>query len=343
MSRRAVTQLLGIGLAVVLAVAGVSRTVPYVVLSPGPAFDTLGSVQGGPVLSISGRPTYPTQGTLDLTTVSVRDHVTLFEALVGWFSSSDAVVPREIVIPPGQSDEQTDKQNAAAFQASEDAATTAALRQLGLPERREVRVQAVTADAPADGKLKAGDVITHVDGRRVKDTAELRAGIGRRKPGETVELGYLRAGKASTVTLRTVPSSDGRPVRPIVGVSLEEVSRFPVTVEIKLKDVGGPSAGLMFALGIIEKLGKESLTGGRRIAGTGEISADGTVGPIGGIPQKMLGALEQGATVFLVPAENCAEAAKARHGGLQLVRVANLGSALKGLATLRAGGTPQSC
>jgi len=341
-SRRALTLSLGVALAVILAVGGASQTVPYVLLSPGPAFDTLGAAEGAPVLAIKGRPTFKTDGMLDLTTVSVRDHVTMFEALVGWFSKSDAVVPREIVIPPGQSDEQTDQQNAAQMVASHDAATTAALRELRVPERLEVTVRAVTKDAPADGKIKVGDVITHVDGERVRTTTEMRSRIGTREPGESVRLGYLRAGKPGSVQLTTRASED-TPVRPIVGVSLEEVARFPVTVDIKLKDVGGPSAGLMFALGIIDKLGKDSLTGGRHIAGTGEITAEGVVGPIGGIPQKMLGAIDNGATVFLVPADNCQEAAKARHDGLRLVKVATLKQALAALKTLREGGTPQSC
>jgi len=138
-------------------------------------------------------------------------------------------------------------------------------------------------------------------------------------------------------------ASEDKPVRPIVGLSLEERAKFDVTVEIGLKDVGGPSAGLMFALGIIDKLGRESLTGGRAIAGTGEITAEGVVGPIGGIPQKMLGARESGATVFLVPADNCEEAKKARHDGLQLVKVGTLKEALDALKALREGGTPQSC
>jgi PDZ domain-containing protein len=340
-SRRALTQLLGVGLAVLLAVGGAAQTVPYVVLSPGPAFDTLGTTQGGAVLVVKGRPTYPTDGTLDLTTVSVRDGVTMFEALRGWLSRSDAVVPRELVIPPGQSRKKTDEENAAAMVASQDAATTAALRQLGLPFHVEITIRSVTKGAPADGHLQAGDVVTHVDGRRVGDAAELRKEIGTRKPGEDVEIGYTRKGKAATATLSTVAST--APVRPIIGVTLDEVPRFGVTVEIKLKDVGGPSAGLMFALGILEKLGKESLTGGRRIAGTGEITAEGVVGPIGGIPQKMLGARKAGAQVFLVPKDNCAEAKGARHEGLQLVKVGTLKEALSALATLRRGGTPPSC
>jgi Lon-like protease len=341
-SRRALTQLLGVGLAVVLALAGAFQKVPYVVLSPGPAFDTLGTTQGGPVLEVKGRTTYPTDGTLDLTTVSVIDGVTMFEALRGWLSRSDAVVPRELVIPPGQSREKTDEENAAAMLASQDAATTAALSQLGLPHRTEVVVQSVTKGGPSEGALQVGDVLTHVDGGRVKDADDLRRRIGTRKPTEAVEIGYTRKGRPGSVRLTTI-ASPKPPVRPVIGVSIDEVQRFGVTVDIKLKDVGGPSAGLMFALGILEKLGKESLTGGRRIAGTGEITAEGVVGPIGGIPQKMLGARKAGAEVFLVPKDNCQEAKGARHEGLQLVKVSTLKDALSALATLRRGGTPASC
>jgi PDZ domain-containing protein len=155
-----------------------------------------------------------------------------------------------------------------------------------------------------------------------------------------VTIGFLRKGVAGSVVLTTI-SSGGDAPRAIVGVTPDEESA--VKVDIELKDVGGPSAGLMFALGIIDKLGPDNLTGGKNVAGTGTISGDGQVGAIGGIAQKMRGAKAQGATVFLAPAENCADAAANRPSGLTLVKVSTLHGALAALATLRSGGTPPSC
>lgn len=342
MSRRNLTQFLAALLAVGLAFAGAAQTVPYVLLSPGPAFDTLGTVDRAPVLVIAGHRTYPTNGALDATTVSVTDHVTLFEALRGWLSDSEAVVPREIVYPPNQSQQQTDQQNAQDMRQSQDDATIAAMHELGIAGTTLVSVAALAPHGPSVGKLQVGDVLTSVDGSPVTDADSLRRLIGRRSPGAVVVVGYTRGGKPGRVTIRTAAAADGSR-RPIIGISAASTPHFPVSVEIKLRDVGGPSAGLMFALGIIDKLEPESLTGGRVIAGTGEIDPKGTVGPIGGIAQKMRGALAAGATVFLVPVANCAEALRSRPAGLQLVKVSTLHQALAALATLRAGGSPAGC
>jgi PDZ domain-containing protein len=221
---------------------------------------------------------------------------------------------------------------------SQNDATTAALHELGIPSK--TAVGSVTKGAPADGKLLPGDVLTTVDGHPVTDAASLRSLISTRKPGQDVVIGYTRKGVPGTATLTTASSGE-TPPRAIIGIAPSQVST--VKVDIRLQDVGGPSAGLMFALGIIEKLGPESLTGGRTIAGTGEITADGKVGAIGGIAQKMRGARAEKATVFLSPAQNCDEARANKPSGLTLVKVSTLKDALAALATLRAGGTPPSC
>ncbi len=341
-SRRALTLLLACVMAFGLAVAGAVKTVPYVSLAPGPAIDTLGGKGADEVLKITGARTYGADGTLSLTTVSVRDHLTLFEALSGWLSSRQAVIPREIVYPPDQSEEQQQEQNVQEMRQSQDEATTAALRELGIPGTTLVTVDAVKKGAPADGHLLAGDVLTTVDGTKVTDAKSVGALVRKHSPGESVVIGYTRTGKAATVTLTTAASVE-KPVRTIVGITPAETPSFPIKVEIGLKDIGGPSAGLMFALGIIEKLGPDSITGGKRIAGTGEITSDGTVGPIGGIAEKLIGAKDEGATVFLTPAVNCPEAKSTRPDGLTLIKVETLKGALAALKTLREGGTPPSC
>ena len=171
---------------------------------------------------------------------------------------------------------------------------------------------------------------------------QLRSLVSGRKAGDPVVVGYSRDGKRASVTITTVAAPDASK-RPIVGAQLGTRTDFPVKVDIKLRDVGGPSAGLMFALGIIDKLGDESLTGGRNIAGTGEITASGQVGPIGGIQQKMVGARDAGATVFLTPSGNCADAMGAVPAGLKVVKVSTLSQAVSDLEAIKAGKPVPSC
>jgi Lon-like protease len=341
-SRRTTTLLLsGVLIALLTAAMTVTR-VPYVAYLPGPTFDTLGEVGGTPVIRIEGRETFPTEGQLDLTTITVRSRLTLAEALRDYLDRDRAVVPREFVFPPGEDDEDVRRRNAERIVESENAATIAALNQLRIPFELRVSVQRVEPGLPADGVLQPGDVLTAVDGAPVRGSAALREAVSARPPGSEVRLSYLRGGAAAEAVLTTARPATGED-RSVIGVLLEEQPDLPFTVEISLEDVGGPSAGLMFALGILEKLGPESLTGGRYVAGTGEITGDGTVGPIGGISQKVVAAREKGAEVFLVPEGNCAAAAERVPEGLQLVKVTTLQSALDALALLRDGGMPEGC
>ncbi|MCU1624539.1 MAG: hypothetical protein JWL79_3384 [Frankiales bacterium] len=342
MTRRSLTLLLATVLALGLAAAGSFAIVPYVALKPGPACDTLSTCYGTQVLSFSPNVAKARTGKLQLTTVSVQDHLTLFEALAGWVSPNDAVLPREVVFSPDQTQQQNNAQTAQEMVDSQDAATAAALTYLGYKGTVTLYVSDVTAGAPADGKLKAGDRIVTVDGAKVTTADQLRALISNRKVGEAVAIGFLRGGKRGSVTITTTAASDD-PTRAIVGITPGIRTEFSVKVDIKLRDVGGPSAGLMFALGIVDKLGPTDLTNGLNIAGTGEITPDGKVGAIGGIAQKMRGARAQGATVFLSPADNCAEAKQTKPSGITLVKVTTLTSALDALATLRAHGAPPSC
>ncbi|MCW2671676.1 MAG: hypothetical protein JWP14_265 [Frankiales bacterium] len=342
MTRRGLTLLLASVLALGLAAAGSFATVPYVALKPGPACNTLATCYGTRVLSFTPDTHHQRAGALQLTTVSVQDHLTLFEALAGWLSPSDAVLPREVVFDPTQTTQQTNQQNTQEMVDSQNAATAAALTYLGYKGTVTFSVSAVSPGAPADGKLKAGDVITSVDGTPVTSADQLRKLISGRKVGQAVTIGYVRGGQRDTVTLTTKGAPDD-PKRAIVGITPGIRTEFPIKVDIKLQDVGGPSAGLMFALGIVDELGPVDLTGGLNVAGTGEIAADGTVSPIGGIAQKMRGAKAHGATVFLSPADNCAEAKKTKPSGITLVKVSSLRTALDALTALRQHGTPPSC
>lgn len=334
MKRRGVTVLLGAVLVVLLSV-GMFMGVPYVVLGPGPTVDTLGAANGVEVIQIKGTSTSTSKGQLRLTTVGVQPQANLYTAIRSWLNSEEAVVPRELVYPPGQTQEQVDKQNEQDFQQSQTSAETAALRQLGYPV--QVAVKNVTPGGPAVGRLGAGDVLTAVNGTKPADAAGLVELIRAKPAGTELTVDYLRAGKPGSTKLTT----EGNP--PKIGVEVEEKQPHPFQLSIKLDEIGGPSAGLMFALGIIDKLTPDDLTGGKVIAGTGEINDRGQVGPIGGIGQKLIGARDAGAKFFLVPADNCAEALANAQPGLTMARVASLADALAALTQVRSGKAPAPC
>ena len=344
MSRRTLTLLLASLLAVAMTLVAAVARVPYVALAPGPTFNTLGQLDGKPVISVVGHKTYDDGGHLNMTTISVVSRLTLVQAVRGWFEHDLAVVPRDVIYPPDRSDEEVRKEDQEAMRDSQDSATTAALRELGVPGTLHVLVAEVEAKAPAQGKLKAADELVAIDGTRVTSAAQLRQLIGRRSPGDPVRVSYLRGGKPGDATIVTASAKnkDGS-VRPVIGVQTKERTDYPIKVTISLRDVGGPSAGLMFALAILDKLEPGSLTYGRFIAGTGTIDADGKVGPIGGIQQKLIGARRKGATVFLVPADNCAEALSGPPDGLKLIKVSSLEGALGELQKLHAGTPTTPC
>lgn len=336
MARRTQTLVVTSVLALVLLVVGLWLPVPFVTLAPGPVTDTLGSVDGTRLISIEGRRTYPTSGRLELTTVEETPKLNLLSALGDWLDSDRAVVPTELIRPRGSTQEQVQQENAQAMLDSQDQATAAALGRLGIePTGHAIAVYTVPAGSPATGRLTAGDVITQVNGVAVTSQNQLRAEVGKVRPGTPVTVGYKRDGRPATVTITTRPATDD-PARAMIGITTTDKRTYPFTVKIRLSDVGGPSAGLMFAMGIVDLLTPGELTGGKTIAGTGTITADGQVGPIGGIQQKVLGARASGATVFLVPAANCADARGVDSANApRLVRVDTLDGALKAVDALR--------
>jgi PDZ domain-containing protein len=337
--------------AVLLAVgllALVAFPVPYVIEQPGPVFNVLGSAGAGPLITISGAPVYATTGILDLTTVSEQggpgNRVLLSELVGATLTATDAVVPRFLLYPDNTSAAQVNNDNNAAMVQSQDAAAIAALRHLGFPVTLTVVVGSITAGSPADGHLLTGDRIISVDGTPISTADQVRTAVTKHKPGETVTFVVERDGKVLTVPLTTRASNDTGPSRAVVGFSPAVGYTSPVKVTIQLTDVGGPSAGLMFTLGIIDKLTAVQETGGLHIAGTGTMDENGIVGPIGGIRQKMAAARADGATIFLVPASNCAEALSQVPDGLRLVKVTTVDDALAGLEAAVSGqGTVPTC
>jgi len=222
------------------------------------------------------------------------------------------------------------------MQTSEQSAVVAALRYVGEPVNAIVVVDSTVPDTPAADVLEAGDEIVKVDGVRIGQALDVRDQVSQVSPGDPVTLEINRDGEAMTVQIETVESPDD-PKRPMIGVIPTVSFDSPVDVQIVLANVGGPSAGLMFALSTVDKLTPGPLADGRAIAGTGTISVRGRVGPIGGIAQKMAGARADGAEVFLAPADNCSEVVGHIPNGLRVVRVATLAGAVKALERLASG------
>jgi PDZ domain-containing protein len=339
MRRRGVTVILGALITALLAIGVMAAPLPYVALQPGPTVDTLGSSNGKQVIQVTKATTSRSQGQLRLTTVQVDSNVELVWAIRGWFSKDQAVVPRELIYPPNQTEKQVEQQNQQEFKVSQNSAVTVALRELGYPI--QTFVSAVTPNGPSVGKLQKDDVITSVDGTAVSSPEKLTELVRGKPAGTTLTIAYNRAGDAGTVQITTKADKSGDPPR--IGVEIDKKQPHPFDVNIDLDEIGGPSAGLMFTLGIIDKLRPADLTGGKIIAGTGTIDDDGNVGPIGGIPQKLVGAEDAGAQLFLVPKDNCAEALDNAVPGLPMARVATVDDALTALETFIAGGTPKPC
>ena len=321
-------------------------TVPFVALGPGPTFDTLGEVNGKQVVAIlssdgvAGDITHPTSGHLNMTTVSQRDGLTLGQALVLWASGRDQLIPRELVYPPDKSKDDIDKSNTAVFRRSDDNAEYAALSYLKYP--KAVTVESVEEKGPSAGKLEPGDAIDMVNNIAVPDLKSFQDIVKATRPGEQIVIDYRRKnGPLGTATITLGEHPEGE--QGYLGVGVLDAPWAPFDIEFNLANIGGPSAGLMFSLAVIDKLTTGELNDGKFVAGTGTIDAEGKVGSIGGITHKMVAAREAGATVFMVPADNCAEALTAHEDGLQLVKVDTLTTAVDALNAISAGSEPPTC
>jgi PDZ domain-containing protein len=327
-------------LLVLFGLLGAAVPVPYVAQVPGPTYNTLGEIDGSPVIAIEGRDRPDTSGNLNLTTVEVSSGgLSLVQAVRGWFDDEVSVVPEETVYPPDRSEEETREANREAFLTSEEMATSAALGHLGYPDK--VVVRGLAEDSPSADALQEGDAVEAVDGRPTPDLDTLTDVLTGIAPGSDVEVEYSRLGEAGTVGVTTAEASDRE--GSLLGISVREMPSAPFDVDIQVEDVGGPSAGLMLTLGIVELGGGKDLTGGDVVAGTGTIDEKGAVGPIGGITLKVLAAEDIGADLFLVPAENCAELLAAGDVPVPTASVRSLDDALTALDDLRAGRTPEPC
>jgi PDZ domain-containing protein len=340
---------LGFGLivaAVVGAVAFATAPSPYVVERPGPVYDTLGDVENGdgdevPLIDIPDETTYPTSGRLDLLTVyldgSRENPLAWLDVAQAWFDPSRTVLPVDVVYPSGQTDEEADQESAVQMSTSQQDAVAAALTELDVPYDSVLTIAGVIDGTPADGVLEEGDQLLTAAGRSIADVDDLKAVLADAGVGTQVRLGIRRDDEELTVSLAPVASeSDGSPV---IGVYASAAYDFPIDVRIQLENVGGPSAGMMFALGIYDKLTPGELAGDEHIAGTGTIDGAGDVGAIGGIVQKMYGAQAAGADWFLAPASNCSEVVGRIPSGLEVFSVATLDDAIAAVEAIASGDT----
>lgn len=334
--------------AVAVAYCGIVALVPtgFVAMSPGPTFNTIGTVDGTPLIEISGHPTYPTGGALDMTTVSERGgpfgQLYVAQVLAAWRNPDVRVLPTHTVYSDDVSADQVAQENQQDFVGSQSNAVAAALRHLDIPVTEHARVAEVADGGPSAGKLTPGDVFRTVAGQEVTGGSSVTEALAAHRPGETVQVGYERDGADATTQI-TLGAAPDDPSRAILGILVETTYTGPFPIDFTLEDVGGPSAGLAFSLGIVDKLTPGELTGGRHVAATGTIDPDGTVGVIGGIAQKMVGAVSSGATFFLAPRSNCDEVVGHVPEGLTVAAVGTLDEAIAALDDYTAGRAAPSC
>lgn len=347
MSRAALAGIWALVVALVVLLVLTFLPTAYVIQQPGPVYNTLGTAQNAdgedvPLITIDGAETYPTDGSLDLLTVQVVGNPqrtpSWLELAGAWFDRTRAVLPLESVFPAGQTTEERRTQSTTLMVNSQQDATAAALTEAGFDVPSDIVVYEFSPDSASEGVLQVDDMILAANGTPIEGVDDLRRIINDGE-GDDVELTILRDGEEETVSVSpTETVAEDGTTSWVIGVVLQRRFDFPIDVEIQLNNVGGPSAGMMFALGIVDLLSPGDLTGGEDVAGTGTITADGVVGPIGGIRQKMWGAVGAGAEWFLAPQANCDEVVGHVPDGLRVFAVEDLDDALTAVETLAEGG-----
>jgi Lon-like protease len=330
MTQRTWAALVAVPLIVVLGLYMAVTPLPFVTYAPGLTINVLGENGSKPIISVQGHRTYHDDGELRMTTVSVSQRearLDLFTLMSTWgLARDDALYPYSIQYGDAGTQEQDTQEGQVEMISSQDSAIAAALRRLGYPVRPVLEILAVTPDMPAEGKLQPRDVVRRFNGTRVTVATEMSKLIADVPAGQPVPITVIRKGKAVTENVTPVDKEGHR----LIGVTLGMGYVFPFKVSVNISDaIGGPSAGLMFALSIYDTLTPGSLTSGGTVAGTGTITAQGRVGEIGGIQQKIVGARQDGAQLFLVPPANCVDALTSNHGSMRLVKAVTLRSAIK--------------
>ena len=324
--------------AVVLGGVVATLPVPYVVFSPGPVRDTLGTTaEGADLIVVEGAETFPTEGQLDLTTIRVAGgplgRVTVLDAIQAYVDGSRSLRPVETVYPPQETREQAREASTAQMVAAQQSAAVAALQELGETVPARLVVSGFGGNPASEAVLEEGDVVTAIDAVPVTSSGALVRLLQDYEPGDTVDVGVDRGGEALTEPIELAASDEGSV---ILGVLIAPEYELPYGVTYDVGGIGGPSAGLMFSLGIYDKLSPGALTGGAHLAGTGTMSDDGTVGPIDGIQQKLVGARGVGADWFLAPVDNCGDVVGAVPDGIRVTAVATLAEAVEAVEAVAA-------
>ena len=331
MTQRTLAGLLAAPLLIVLWVAAATEPLPFVTYEPGLTVDVLAEAQGHEIIQVQGHRTYRDDGELRMTTVYVSQpdaKVTLAELMHDWISPSDAVYPYKAVYAPGETTDQNRQQGAVEMVSSQDSAIATALNEMGYHVKPAVEVLSVVDGSPAQGALKVRDIFLEINGVKVTSTDDVVKGIQKAPAGKPVDFVVRRDGKRVDVQV-TPKEKDGKPT---IGIQLGAGYQFPFKVAVNIDPaIGGPSAGLMFSLGIYDTLTPGSLTDGETIAGTGTVDGAGKVGPIGGIQQKIVAARDAGAKLFMVPPDNCKDALGAPHGDMRLVKATTMDDAVQAL------------
>jgi PDZ domain-containing protein len=321
--------------------------------SPGPVFNTIGEIKDFELISISGTQTYPTEGELDFTTVSEfggpQEGLEMFQAIWGWISPDRRVVPRESVYPEGETEAENTARNVEAFSTSQSYAIAAAMDYLEQPVIEKVVITSVGLDTPAQDKLRAGDEILAVDAVTMKTSEQVVEAVRSKPIGTDLTFTVIR----KETKLDVVVTSSNRPddaatqedesVIPYIGIGIDISYSAEFDIDFGVTGVGGPSAGTMFAIGIIDKLTPGALTKGKIIAGTGTIDPEGNVGEIGGIQQKLIGARDAGAVLFLAPQGNCVDVIGHIPEGMTVAAVETLEDAMEAIEAFNAGKPVDSC
>ena len=346
LSPRTVTAAVAGAVTFVLALTMLFVTPPYAIQSPGPTVDTLGDVEEDtPLITVEGAETYPTDGELRLTTVSTRGGpgypATAAQVVIGWLSADTTVVPREAAFDPGQTREEVQQESSLQMSSSQTNATVAALTELGTDVPTKLNIAGTSPHGAAAGLLESGDRLLSIstpEGGQEELTsfAVLSDVLARTPPGSTVTLGVDRGGEETTVDVVTGDDGSGGS---LLGIMISPDVELPFEVDFAIENIGGPSAGLMLTLAIVDKLTPGELTNGEVVAGTGTVDLAGDVGPIGGIRQKMAGAVRDGATLFLAPVENCDEVSGHVPDGLEVIAVDTVSDAVAALEAVGEGET----
>ena len=324
---------------VVMTVVAAVLPAPYVVESPGPSLNVLGEYEGKDIVSVENRDGAASEGELRMTTVSVQGSpgydIPLAGVMSAWFDRDRSIMPVEALYPDDTDAEDNSLMNTVEMNGSQQEAIAAALAKQGISYSTTTIVAGVRSDGGAANRLEPGDVVLTVNGQQVTDVASAGEAIGRTPRGQKVNVTVRRKGEEKSFAL--TPRYEGE--RALVGIVLSRGFEFPVKVNFALDGIGGPSAGMIFALAIYDEMTPGDLTGGKKIAGTGTIDEQGTVGPIGGIRQKMIGARSDGAEYFLAPAANCDEVTGHIPEGLQVVKIDSLSDAINSVEQIASTGS----